>query len=206
MIDPAGEMWSVVIESPTFTRTRAPSMSPPAPACVELVEERRLLDVGRRRIPRVHRSGRRRQRTPSARRRPRSARTPSRTAPGHGRRRSASTTSSGAGQMSAEVDGPVGARGRSARSSGRRRRAPPARTRRRAAARRGRTRAPVGGCAPRSCGCPTAPRRRSGRPRPPRRPTSSISGPEFPMHVVQPYPTSANPSFSRYGVRPARSR
>ena len=27
LIEPAGEMWSVVIESPTFTRTRAPSMS-----------------------------------------------------------------------------------------------------------------------------------------------------------------------------------
>ena len=27
--------------------------------------------------------------------------------------------------------------------------------------------------------------------------TSSISGPELPMHVVQPYPTSPNPSFSR---------
>ncbi len=26
------------------------------------------------------------------------------------------------------------------------------------------------------------------------------------MHVVHPYPTSANPSFSRYGVRPAWSR
>ena len=27
MIDPAGEMWSVVTESPSFARTRAPSMS-----------------------------------------------------------------------------------------------------------------------------------------------------------------------------------
>ena len=36
--------------------------------------------------------------------------------------------------------------------------------------------------------------------------TSSGSGPEFPMHVVQPYPTSENPSLSRYGVSPAASR
>jgi hypothetical protein len=32
LIDPAGEMWSVVSESPTFTRTRAPSMFPPTTA------------------------------------------------------------------------------------------------------------------------------------------------------------------------------
>src|SRR5919204_5826972 len=36
--------------------------------------------------------------------------------------------------------------------------------------------------------------------------TSSGSGPEFPMQVVQPYPTSPKPSFSRYGVSAARSR
>src|SRR5215207_8783358 len=31
---------------------------------------------------------------------------------------------------------------------------------------------------------------------------SSGSGPEFPMHVVHPYPTTSNPSSSRYGKRP----
>src|SRR5215212_6667905 len=36
--------------------------------------------------------------------------------------------------------------------------------------------------------------------------TSSGSGPELPMHVVQPYPTRLNPSCSRYGTRPACSR
>jgi len=34
--------------------------------------------------------------------------------------------------------------------------------------------------------------------------TSGISGPELPMQVVHPYPTRSNPSFSRYGVSPAR--
>ena len=32
--------------------------------------------------------------------------------------------------------------------------------------------------------------------------TSSDSGPEFPMHVMQPYPQTWNPSFSRYTRRP----
>src|SRR3954471_14238183 len=36
--------------------------------------------------------------------------------------------------------------------------------------------------------------------------TSSGSGPLLPMHVVQPYPTRLNPSFSRYFSRPARRR
>ncbi len=35
--------------------------------------------------------------------------------------------------------------------------------------------------------------------------TSSMIGPELPMQVVQPYPTRLKPSFSRYGVSPARS-
>src|SRR5256885_10399376 len=35
---------------------------------------------------------------------------------------------------------------------------------------------------------------------------SGDSGPELPMHVVQPYPTRLNPSASRYSVSPARSR
>src|SRR5437764_4837722 len=35
---------------------------------------------------------------------------------------------------------------------------------------------------------------------------ASGSGPEFPMQVVQPYPTSPKPSSSRGSVRPARSR
>ena len=34
---------------------------------------------------------------------------------------------------------------------------------------------------------------------------ASGSGPELPMHVVHPYPTRLKPSFSRYGVSPARS-
>src|SRR6476469_4187163 len=35
---------------------------------------------------------------------------------------------------------------------------------------------------------------------------SSGSGPELPMHVVQPYPTRLKPSCSRGSVSPARSR
>src|SRR4030095_14655180 len=35
---------------------------------------------------------------------------------------------------------------------------------------------------------------------------SSGSGPLLPMHVVQPYPTRLNPSWSKYGVRPAALR
>src|SRR5262245_551130 len=36
--------------------------------------------------------------------------------------------------------------------------------------------------------------------------TSSGKGPLLPIHVVQPYPTSANPSSSRYDIRPALFR
>lgn len=36
--------------------------------------------------------------------------------------------------------------------------------------------------------------------------TGSSSGPEFPMHVMQPYPAILNPIFSRYGRRPDASR
>jgi hypothetical protein len=36
--------------------------------------------------------------------------------------------------------------------------------------------------------------------------TGSGRGPLLPMHVVHPYPTKLNPSFSRYGVRPAFAR
>src|SRR5213079_994308 len=36
--------------------------------------------------------------------------------------------------------------------------------------------------------------------------TGSGSGPELPMHVVQPYPTRLNWSCSRYSVSPALSR
>src|SRR5262245_55254141 len=36
--------------------------------------------------------------------------------------------------------------------------------------------------------------------------TSSGSGPLLPMQVVHPYPTRPNPSFSRYGSRPAARR
>ncbi len=32
--------------------------------------------------------------------------------------------------------------------------------------------------------------------------TSLLNGPELPMHVVHPYPTTPNPSLSRYSKRP----
>ena len=35
--------------------------------------------------------------------------------------------------------------------------------------------------------------------------TSAINGPEFPIHVVHPYPTKLKPNLSRYGVNPDRS-
>ena len=34
---------------------------------------------------------------------------------------------------------------------------------------------------------------------------SGSSGPEFPMHVVHPYPTTWKPSFERGSIRPDRS-
>src|SRR5881397_1809716 len=64
-IAPAGEMWSVVTESPTDTRTRAPTMSDPRWRCRgEVLEERRLLHVCRARVPRVGETRRRRHRLP----------------------------------------------------------------------------------------------------------------------------------------------
>src|SRR5699024_5157097 len=35
---------------------------------------------------------------------------------------------------------------------------------------------------------------------------SGRKGPEFPIHVVQPYPTRLKPSLSKYGINPASSR
>src|SRR5207244_11541378 len=37
-------------------------------------------------------------------------------------------------------------------------------------------------------------------------PTACASGPELPMHVVQPYAARLKPSFSRYGSNPALPR
>ena len=34
----------------------------------------------------------------------------------------------------------------------------------------------------------------------------SASGPEFPIHVVHPYPTKLNPSLSKYMFNPAFSK
>ena len=53
-MEPAGEMWSVVTESPRTARTRAPRMSPGgAGSVVEALEEGRLLHVGGVGVPRV---------------------------------------------------------------------------------------------------------------------------------------------------------
>ena len=48
LIEPAGEMWSVVTESPSRASTRAPSMSPTRLRLArQVLEERRLAHVGR---------------------------------------------------------------------------------------------------------------------------------------------------------------
>ena len=63
---PAGEMWSVVTESPSTASARAPAMSLElADGAAEVLEERRALDVGRLRVPDVGVAGRHRQRLPA---------------------------------------------------------------------------------------------------------------------------------------------
>jgi len=62
------------------------------------------------------------------------------------------------------------------------------------------------GCPALECGCRTAPTPRPGPTRSPAAEISSCSGPELPMHVVQPLADQVKPSFSRYGTNPtARS-
>ena len=64
-MEPAGEMWSVVTESPKTPRARAPVSSAIAPGLHgEAGEERRLLDVGRLRVEGVGVAGRRRDLVP----------------------------------------------------------------------------------------------------------------------------------------------
>ena len=59
-----------------------------------------------------------------------------------------------------------------------------------------------GGCGPRSCGCPTAPRPPTGRRRAPPRRRRASSGPELPMQVVQPKPTSSKSERSERLAQP----
>ncbi len=55
---PAGEMWSVVTLSPKMPRGRAPLISAMRPGCsAEIVEERRLLDVGALLVPLIDLAG-----------------------------------------------------------------------------------------------------------------------------------------------------
>ena len=166
MIEPAGEMWSVVTESPSATRQRAPAMSSTG---VRLgrhaVEVRRPPDVGRRRIPGEE------------------------LALGNGQRAPRLVAGEDVGVRRAEhlladracdrLAAPRPARARCREEDvlavravadrlGQRGRCPSARrarTRRRAAARRGSSPSPPGGCAPRSSGCRRGRRRRRGRPR-----------------------------------------
>ena len=158
LIAPAGEMWSVVTESPTMTRQRAPRRPRPAgsAAC------RRSTAGGARR----------------------SSRDPRRRAPlGYVERAPVLVAREDVGVRPLEHLAAHGLGDRlldllagSARCRGGRR--PPsqrlvdevdvhpsrrARRRRRAAATRGSSPSPPGGCAPRSCGCPRAPSRRRGR-------------------------------------------
>ena len=63
---PAGEMWSVVTESPTMTRQRAPAMSLDGlRLAAHAVEVRRAADVRRCRIPLVEVAGRDVERAPA---------------------------------------------------------------------------------------------------------------------------------------------
>ena len=154
----------MVTESPTMTSTRASSMS----------RQVGLADPGRT-AARGRRSSRDPRRTagrsaPAARA---SARRPRRSAPysrlvqlrAHAVRSCTRNTSSRGRPHVAQVDRPAVAL---AQRLGRSGRWPPSRPARRpppAAARPGSWPAPGGGCGPRSCGCPTAPRPPPGRPR-----------------------------------------
>ena len=176
-IDPAGEMWSVVTESPSTASTRAPVMSVDRRGlALDAVEERRPRDVGRGVVPAVaaaadgHGQG-----------------APALVAVEHlavdapedvgrdGRWRSCRLDLLGRRPDVGQEDRlAVAARAERLGRAGRSRPCRRARTPPRAAARRGSWRAPADGCGPRSCGCRTGRRRRRGRCsrsrwRPPRR-------------------------------------
>ena len=162
-IAPAGEMWSVVTESPSTTRhARADDVARRRRLGAQVVEERRLADVGRLGVPReqlvpVGASRRCQRSSPSQIARVLACRTARAVtvraivvAISSGRRPDVAQEDRLAVAVVAErlvrqvdVD-----RARPAR------RPPPA------AARPGSSRAPADGCGPRSCGCPRAPRRR----------------------------------------------
>ncbi len=95
-------MWSVVTESPTMTRQRAPVMSLDGlRLAAHAVEVRRAADVRRRRHP-TRRAGRRGCRARASARRPcRRPRTSARTSRGAAAEAITSCTSCGLGQMSA---------------------------------------------------------------------------------------------------------
>ena len=186
-IEPAGEMWSVVTESPSHDEhARALDVADGARLAAHAFEVRRVPHVRRLGLPREELAFRHGQLAPQLVAREdvgvgvgemlgahgggdRVARPPSRSARGRAGRRP-------------RRRGPC----RPARSPSRCPCARRANRRRRAAARRGSSPSPRDGCAPRSCGCPRAPSRRRGRLRRSRPTISSASGPELPMHVVQP--------------------
>ena len=160
LIEPAGEMWSVVMLSPSTASTRAPCMGASGAGCARhAVEVRRVLDVGAVAPP----TRRGRPRGPSSDCHCGVAREDVGVdALEHRRGRRvfaiASATSCCVGQMSFRKTGlpslpvPSGSVVQVDVDACRR-----ARTRRRAAATRGSSRAPRRGRGPRSCGCPRAP-------------------------------------------------
>ena len=171
LIEPAGEMWSVVTESPSQTRhARALDVADGAGLARHALEVRRMPHVRRVRRP----TRRARPRAPAARA---TSSSPVKTSAYVSENCSARTDdaivsliSFALGQMSrrktSSPSEPVPSGSSPSRCPCGRR----ARTRRRAAATRGSSPSPRDGCAPRSCGCPRAPSRRRGRPRrsPPR--------------------------------------
>ncbi len=186
LIEPAGEMWSVVTLSPSSASTRAPRTSSTRRRLRgHALEVGRQAHVGRALLPGEALAGGDVERVPalvavehlavalaehvrldglarsSRRSRARRARCPS------DRR------------LCPARPAPAGRRGCRCPSCR------PARRPRTAAARRGSSSSRPDGCGPRSCGCPTAPRRPPGRRRD-RLEISGASGPELPMQVVQP--------------------
>ena len=166
LIEPAGEMWSVVMLSPSRASTRAPLMS-----CdrrrpwLHVLEVRRMLDVGGVRIPGEQIARRHRHAAASGRRPGRPRRSPCGTSPNappsEWRPRLPA-----AGPDVLEEDGlAVGTLCRAARCADRCRCGRPGRRRRPAAARRDSWPAPRGGPGLRSCDCRTARRRRRDCPR-----------------------------------------
>ncbi len=155
-MSPAGEMWSVVTESPSSASTRAPSMSASGVGLgARSCEEGRLLDVGRLGVPGVE----------CRRRRPASGVPALVALEDAGRTRLANSSG-----LHARADARLRSPRRSARcragrpacrsvscraarSSGRCRPCRPGRRPPPAAARPGSWPAPAGGCGPRSCGC-----------------------------------------------------